>query len=429
MPRLGTLLKPTKLSAKRHACRAVAATATAALAVTALGGTVSAAPEAAPGPRADLAPIESPVSKIPAETRARITAELRKTHGVPADAGVESTAAAEEVFRVSGRDRYATSVETSWYTPWGDIDGDGELGEVEFEDGSFWVEEPAPVVYVATGGNYPDALSAAAPAGLQGGPLLLTRTDSLPGIVADEIERLQPEQIVVAGGEGAVSADVYDELAEIEPNIRRDAGSTRYETSRVLSERGFAHLGDQFPGGAFITTGKNFPDALASSAAGGTYALPVVLVPGAASGLDAETEALFSRMGIDWASIVGGTGAVSEGIEADLIDRMGGDYVERLGGATRYETAVAINDGYFGWDHDVNGYLPVGANIATGKNFPDALGAGALAGMYQEPLYTSRQDCLPNDTLDHMRYLEVQEVWLYGGESALSPAVEALTTC
>lgn len=419
-----TLLTPPQ----RHTLRAATAAATLALAATSLSGTAFAAPEAAPEPHAGLAPIETPVSKIPAATRAQITTEVLKSQGVAAEDGEARAAAAEEVFRISGPNRYATSVATSWYTPWGDINGDGELGEVELENGETWVEEPAPIVYVATGENYPDALSAAAPAGAQGGPLLLTRTGSLPGIVADEIARLQPEQIVVAGGTGVVSGDVYAELSDIQPNIRRDAGANRYETSRVLSERGFADL-ERYQGGALLATGANFPDALAASAVGGTYAIPVVLVKGNASGLDAETEGMFSRLGTYWASIAGNTAVVSQGIEADLVGLLGSEYVERLGGANRYATAVAINDGYFGWDYEENGYVPSGANIATGINFPDALGAAALAGIYQEPLYTSRPDCIPANTLAHVRYLEIQEVWLYGGENALSPAVESLTSC
>lgn len=410
--------------------RVAAAAATLTLAATGLSGTAFAEQEAVPVPPVGLEPVEPPMSKIPAETRASATAELRESLGVTSNdrRALSASDAAKEVVRVAGSNRYETSVATSWYTPWGDIDGDGELGEVELNDGSTWTEEPAPIAYVATGENYPDALSAAAPAGAQGGPLLLTRTDSLPQVVADELTRLQPEQIVVAGGEAVVSTAVYDELAAIQPNIRRDAGDNRYETSRILSERGFS---DQswYQGGTLLATGSNFPDALAASAAGGTYGAPVVLVQGGRSDLDSETEALLSRLDVNWAAIAGNTAVVSKGLETDLVATLGADYVYRFGGANRYQTAVVINDAFFGWDHEENDYIPGTANIATGVNFPDALGAAALAGIYHEPLYTSRTNCIPAATLDHIEHIEAPEIWIYGGESVLSPAVESLTTC
>jgi putative cell wall-binding protein len=57
-----------------------------------------------------------------------------------------------------------------------------------------------PVVYVATGENFPDALGAAAAAAVQGGPVLLVRNTSIPAATAAELARLSPNVIYVAGG-------------------------------------------------------------------------------------------------------------------------------------------------------------------------------------------------------------------------------------
>ncbi|MEO8469320.1 MAG: cell wall-binding repeat-containing protein, partial [Chloroflexota bacterium] len=75
----------------------------------------------------------------------------------------------------------------------------------------------APVVYVATGANFPDALSAAAAAGRLGGPVLLTGS-SLSSDTTTELSRLQPNRIVVAGGTGVVSNTIVTQLGAYVPS-------------------------------------------------------------------------------------------------------------------------------------------------------------------------------------------------------------------
>jgi putative cell wall-binding protein len=83
---------------------------------------------------------------------------------------------------VSGVDRYATTA---------------ELSRVTFAPG-------VDVVYVATGTNFADALSAAA----LGAPVLLARPNCIPASVLTELERLAADKIIVLGGTSALSDDV-----------------------------------------------------------------------------------------------------------------------------------------------------------------------------------------------------------------------------
>ena len=99
-------------------------------------------------------------------------------NGEAADTLVASTTAwPPAVTRIEGADRYGTSV---------------ALSQASFQPG-------VPVVYVATGANYPDALSGAAAAAQDKGPLLLVRPTSLPPGLAEELTRLAPGRIVVQG--------------------------------------------------------------------------------------------------------------------------------------------------------------------------------------------------------------------------------------
>ena len=83
---------------------------------------------------------------------------------------------------------------------------------------------PVPVVVAAV----TDALGAA---NLAPAVLLLTEVDHLPSPTAAAIEARDPAEVVVLGGEGAVSAAVAEEVAALGPTVRRLAGPTRTETA------------------------------------------------------------------------------------------------------------------------------------------------------------------------------------------------------
>jgi subtilisin family serine protease len=99
------------------------------------------------------------------------------------DAGAVTKAT---VVRAGGLDRYATAVAAS---------REGWPGV-------------APVVFVASGEQFPDGLAGGPLAGAQGGPLLLTPSCSVPPVVAEELAKLKPARIVVLGGPSAVCEGV-----------------------------------------------------------------------------------------------------------------------------------------------------------------------------------------------------------------------------
>jgi putative cell wall-binding protein len=70
---------------------------------------------------------------------------------------------------------------------------------------------------MAVGTGFADALSVAPVGGVEGGPVLLTKQGSLPGVVASELDRLNPERIVVVGGTSAVSDAVMAALEAFVP--------------------------------------------------------------------------------------------------------------------------------------------------------------------------------------------------------------------
>lgn len=296
--------------------------------------------------------------------------------------------------RLAGADRFATAVEIS----------------KRFSPG-------VPVVYVATGVDFPDALAAAAAAAHRGGPLLLTPPDILPDAVRAEIARLAPARVIVAGGEAVVSAKVFTELSSLSPSIARLAGIDRYETGERIVAEAFASSAE-----AFIATGRSFPDALAASAAAGAKDMPVILVDGMGESVSSTATGLMRGLGVSTVRIAGGTGAVGTGIERSLETQ--GFAVERHDGADRFLTAVAINDAIFG------PMRPVGSGfLATGAEFADALAGAALAGGVGGPLFVVRQACVPGPVKLGIERLSPSATVLLGGTGALADAVAEVAEC
>jgi putative cell wall-binding protein len=319
------------------------------------------------------------------------------TYSVSAEvAGSFTVVADPAVDRIAGANRYDVAV---------------AISQRAFAD-------QAGVVYIATGTNYPDALSAAPAAVKEGGPLLLTRPGDLPEAVRDEIVRLQPTKIVVVGGPNSVSPAVFDQLAGLASgSIHRVDGANRYVVSRELVRYAFDSAAL-----AYVSTGANFPDALSASAAGGKSGSPVILVNGAASTVDAETTSLLTDyLGVSSVRIAGGPASVSPGIQSGLAKVVSD--VTRLSGADRFEASVNINRDAFR-----TAPVPI-VYLATGLNFPDALAGAALAGKQGAPVYMVRQNCVPAPVLFDIAQMGTSTVTLLGGTATLSPAVESLTPC
>ncbi len=294
--------------------------------------------------------------------------------------------------RLEGADRYATAVAISK------------------------VSHPVrgvPVVYIASGAEFADALAAAPAAAHRGGPMLLVTAGVVPQVTLSELERLAPQQIVVTGGEGAVGASVMTTLARIAPT-KRVGGVDRYDTSRKVNADAFGSTTV-----AYLATGRDFPDGLSAGAAAGAVGAPVVLVDGLASRLDEQTLSFLRGKGISEVRIAGGTGVVSPGIQSDLA--AASIRVVRYEGADRYATSVAVNTAAFG--------KRANAFIATGADFPDALTGAAAAGAAGDPLYLARPSCVSAGVRNAALSQGVATVTLLGGRGVLADDVGRLRVC
>lgn len=299
---------------------------------------------------------------------------------------------------IEGADRYATAAAASR---------------------AAWADGSAPTVIIASGEDWPDALGASALAGAVEGPMLLTRSTSLPGAVAEEIRRLGAVEAIVVGGEAAISPDVVRALAAIEGvKTTRVAGADRYETSAAIARETVVRataatktLDTTF----FVATGATFPDALAAAPIAYRHLRPILLSRPAA--LSPEARGAIEALGATDAIVLGGTGAVSAQVQTDLENLLGGGRVDRIAGGNRYETALAIS-AHAG---DACCMTYQGTAIASGAGFADALAGGAMAGRLGVPLLLTPAERLHGGVADLLSSQPAAFVYLrcLGGVSAV----------
>jgi DNA-binding beta-propeller fold protein YncE len=280
--------------------------------------------------------------------------------------------------RIAGRDRIETAIAVS---------------QASFDD------QGAGGVVLTRADDYADAVAGTPLAAAVRGPLLLSARDRLPDPVAGELARVLPRgsTVYVLGGQAAVSAAVAADVEQLGYRIRRLAGPTRYDTAVAVAEI------FRDPQLFLLTTGHDFPDALAAGAVPAQRAGAVLLTDGDRAH-PATTAFLDGRAGDRFA--VGGAAARAH------------PEATRVAGSTREATAVAVARAFF----------PTGAaqiGVARADSFADALAAGPHIAVRGGPLLLTPGDGLHPEVAawvcDHRD--TVQQGYLYGGRAALSDRV------
>jgi putative cell wall-binding protein len=118
-------------------------------------------------------------------------------------------------------------------------------------------------VFIASGENFPDALSIASFSGSKQYPTLLVGADYLPEKTKNYLLADKPSAVYIAGGTSVVSQDLKNQIKALVPDgkVTRLAGNDRFGTNAaVLNEF------SPDPGTIYIANGDDFQDVLSGSA-------------------------------------------------------------------------------------------------------------------------------------------------------------------
>ncbi|WP_162802205.1 cell wall-binding repeat-containing protein [Ornithinimicrobium murale] len=264
---------------------------------------------------------------------------------VPDDRQQESSdpvrPAADPVFtvpldRLGGKNRYETSVAVS---------------SAQFAS--------ADTVYLARSDVFADAIAAGS---LRDGPVLLVpRCDGLPHVIADEIDRLDPAEVVALGGEKSICGATLQTAAKGREAVRL-GGADRFETATLIAQRSFPDGSDT----VYLAEQQESIDAVA----GGTLTDgPILLVRNGEDSAPAVTVEAVQALDPDKVIALGGKLVVTTPALAHAAGE--GRTTQRISGEDRYATSAAIAHWAF----------PEGSSrtyLANGRSVADSIVGGVL---------------------------------------------------
>ncbi len=211
---------------------------------------------------------------------------------------------AANVDRIAGTDRYETANQIA-------------LRVISILDDSYYG-----TAFVATGGNFPDALAAAPLAAAHKVPLYLANPAT--GLSASTVAAMADvEDALILGGTGVVSAAVETQLGDLlDGDVERLWGPDRFGTAVAVAEFAVEEGGHDWDR-VGITTGMDFPDALAGGVVQGKAGSVMLLTTPTV--LNAQTQAALAANAdeIDTVTFFGGPNAVSDAVRTAALAAAG----------------------------------------------------------------------------------------------------------
>lgn len=292
----------------------------------------------------------------------------------------------EKIQRLSGDNRYETSVEVS---------------EKNFKS--------VDTVVLASGQNIADALVASSYADIEEAPILLTNKNSISDEVLDEIERLKADKVVIVGGQSSISSSVESRLKKEDIKVTRISGRDRFDTSDKLSQE-VSRLSKKSSQAILVNGYKNI-DALSVSSLATKEDLPILL--NGRNTLNMSVKNRLKQMNVKKVYIIGGNNSISSDVEKEL-NRMQISVV-RLSGTDRYETSANIAKYAY---KDFNEAI-----VASGENPVDALAASTLTGKKEAPMLLTNKNKIPKSIKKIIEDMDIGKITIVGGENSITDNV------
>ena len=291
--------------------------------------------------------------------------------------------------RVYGQTRYETSLEVA----------------ERYMKNNFLTELDS--VVIATGDDFPDALSGSSLSIMNEAPVILISNkvqksrDDATAFIKENLA--EGGNVFIIGGESVVSKEYADSLTGLGYEVTRYAGNSRYDTNlQILNAVGESDY-------LLVCSGLNYADAATASAT----ALPVLLV---GKKLEASQLEYLESAGKKEIYVIGGTGAVAEDIANALAEYDTDGTIQRVAGDDRALTAKAVAEEFF----DLKPYVST-VVFAYGGNFPDCISGGLLAYTLDAPiLYGGAHQTYTNSAAPYVQNNIVKTAYILGGPTLIS---------
>ena len=192
---------------------------------------------------------------------------------------------------------------------------------------------------------------------------------------------LSNKTVYLVGGEARISKELEAKIAKLGVKVERLAGDTRFETSLKIAEKVTSGATVDT---AFVVGGNGEADAMSISAYAAKKEAPIVVVD--KNEVSEEAMELLEGKNIE---IIGGTGVVSEEVEAQLKEMVKEDSTQdntvvRLAGNTRQETNAKVINAHY--SNPTVALIAKDGYVGGNGKLIDALTAAPLAAEMNAPI-------------------------------------------
>ncbi|WP_446897189.1 cell wall-binding repeat-containing protein [Clostridium sp. LBM24168] len=259
---------------------------------------------------------------------------------------------------------------------------------------------------LVNGENYPDALSAAPLAKKYDAPILLTGRSAMSPYISSELTRLNVKNVFIVGGKGVVSQSIEDSLTARNIKVTRIGGDDRYETALKVA----AKVGKS--GEVALVNGNDFKDGMTIASIAALKEMPIILTGG--NYMPASVKKyLGNGSKMDQIYVVGDSNTISDSVISGLSN------VKRIGSGNAYSKNVGVIQAF---QNEIDtGTL----YIASARDFPDSLGASALAPKTSSPILFVDSP-MDEATSNFLKTHIVNNLKVLGGTGAVSYESESI---
>jgi cell wall-associated NlpC family hydrolase len=168
-------------------------------------------------------------------------------------------------------------------------------------------------IVVATGANFPDALSVASISAMKSMPILLSQKSGLnPNMLAFIKGKNIPISYII-GGAGVLDSSIDTSL----PKSKRLSGNDRFGTNLSINNQFASDLSFDT---VYLATALDFPDALSGSALAAKNNSPIILT--GKNLISTDILNFIKDKNVKHVVILGGTGVVSQAVQDNVNDKM-----------------------------------------------------------------------------------------------------------
>ncbi|WP_437124980.1 SpoIID/LytB domain-containing protein [Bacillus pumilus] len=244
---------------------------------------------------------------------------------------------------------------------------------------------------------FADAISATPLAYKLNAPILYTNAERLTKTTEKQINKMNPDNILIIGGTTSVSSATEKTLKKY-GKIKRISGKSRYAVSQNIAKE----MGNYSQ--AIVATGSIFTDSASVTPYAARNGYPILLT---------KKDSLPTYKLPSKVIIVGGEKSVSKKVESQIKKT---STVKRIGGANRYEVSANIVT-----------ELNMNANklyLANGSIFTDAITFSLLAAKNNSPMVLVKDNSLTSPVTSVVKKQGTYSFQLSGGTKSISASLQ-----